>query len=648
MPDEIEQPLLIPQVPAPVIQAAHVPRVPVAPANRSDGRRPWSRDGEQMTPGLQRETEPYLKEISSMGAQFKALHAREISDGVRAKMERHFDRMNPVPENARAEVLAMNQQAKEQFLANFEQGHAGRLAAKAGARELREAYRNRAGVDQAFENRYAALREQAGRLTPSLLEQALPEGHPLRSKLDPLTGGLRDPSTGLYASMVQLGEGANQRNVLMFGGTGVGGAHKAQIVVDAGQFMGGVPKAYQQAAEIAGCLRDRMPIEVAGHSLGGGLANYAALKNGGIKATCFNAAALGGGCRAQIEANIGQAKNNVLHINVRGDLVGDGIGQVRVPVQKAADMVRGGLIKLDAAGQQAVNAALRPVRNAAELADRGMEAAVNAALRPVRNAAELADRGVQVAANVAQDGVNVARDAMRPAANVAQGAARAAAQQADAVANAAVEAARPVGQAVQGVGRQATRQADAAVQILQGAGDQAQRAAGAAINPMQRAAGAAVEAVRPAAQGLASGVQNIARPAVEAAGQVRRSIRDALREAKEHVTAGINTVRQGAAQIGRAALNSAPARLAVSAKDAAVQCYENLGISRGKMAIPHQYGGCVTLENNGERLGKKNNPLANHLTGAIDKAYQQNNRNRNGVQLQAAPQRGVQAAGHRV
>ena len=133
----------------------------------------------------------------------------------------------------------------------------------------------------------------------SELEEILsnnPELSALSAKIDPLSGVFRDPHTGLYADLVRI-----DRNyfVLCFPGTGAGKMSAIQWKSNYDQIRSkkNIPKAYTQAVTLAAALKELFAIkkkrfEVAGHSLGGGIANYVGLKLN-INSTCFNPAALG-------------------------------------------------------------------------------------------------------------------------------------------------------------------------------------------------------------------------------------------------------------------------------------------------------------------------------------------------------------------
>ena len=123
-----------------------------------------------------------------------------------------------------------------------------------------------------------------------------PELSALSAKIDPLSGVFRDPHTGLYADLVRI-----DRNyfVLCFPGTGAGKMSAIQWKSNIDQIRNKktIPPAYTQAVELAAALKElfasqNKKFELAGHSLGGGIANYVGLKLN-INSTCFNPAALG-------------------------------------------------------------------------------------------------------------------------------------------------------------------------------------------------------------------------------------------------------------------------------------------------------------------------------------------------------------------
>jgi hypothetical protein len=135
------------------------------------------------------------------------------------------------------------------------------------------------------------------RSTPSRLEKLLASS-PLSTKLDPLTGVLRDSKTGLYVELKPLGSKPGNY-ALCFGSTRNGRMTLKQIKVDIAQVLNQekVPAAYLQAVDLAAELIKELSksganITVTGQSMGGGIANFVGLRLG-IHSVCFNPAALG-------------------------------------------------------------------------------------------------------------------------------------------------------------------------------------------------------------------------------------------------------------------------------------------------------------------------------------------------------------------
>ncbi len=176
---------------------------------------------------------------------------------------------------------------------------------------------------------YRALK---GKRQGSSLELLLTADSTFRQQLYPLTGGFRDRQTGLYAELHLLNQSPLQY-VLCIPGTGLADDRSwswgsTQWATNAKQFLGtgGVPPAYRQALDLAGELntliaKDGGSLVVAGHSLGGGIANYVGVKLD-LESYCFNAAALGEACLKDIEEErTPEAESKQHHIRIKGDKV---------------------------------------------------------------------------------------------------------------------------------------------------------------------------------------------------------------------------------------------------------------------------------------------------------------------------------------
>ena len=149
--------------------------------------------------------------------------------------------------------------------------------------------------------------------------------------IDSVTGGFRDPSTGLYCELVPLTQDTNSAiskvtgYVLCFPGVGAANMRSTQLLSSVKQFLGvgGLPTMHSQALALAETIQDKLAaegktLELTGHSMGGGIANYVGLKLN-LPAVCYNAAALGRACLKDIgEANLENLKKQT-HIRLEGD-----------------------------------------------------------------------------------------------------------------------------------------------------------------------------------------------------------------------------------------------------------------------------------------------------------------------------------------
>jgi len=137
-------------------------------------------------------------------------------------------------------------------------------------------------------------------------------------------GAIVDPGTGLRATIARGPDGGY---VVGFGCTGGLEETDPETIVDRQnqaniqQYIGFEPKVYDQAkklVDLAVTLWGKDKVSATGHSLGGGLAQYAGLYNG-VKAKCFNTSPLGVGLQQILGDRIEQAGALVEHVSMRGD-----------------------------------------------------------------------------------------------------------------------------------------------------------------------------------------------------------------------------------------------------------------------------------------------------------------------------------------
>ncbi len=145
--------------------------------------------------------------------------------------------------------------------------------------------------------------------------------------VSPISGDFRAPQVGLMAGLRFDEHG---QPILAFPGTGSGVMIRSQWRTNIQQFLGigGPPAAHLLAAELAGHLKDLLKdsgeLAITGHSLGGGIASFAAAT---IDARChaYNPAALGGACRRHLArhypSNLAQASEKQHVIRVKYDQV---------------------------------------------------------------------------------------------------------------------------------------------------------------------------------------------------------------------------------------------------------------------------------------------------------------------------------------
>ena len=140
------------------------------------------------------------------------------------------------------------------------------------------------------------------------------------------TGVIVDPNSGLRAAIVKT---ENEDYIISFGSTGSRettdenkkGLFFLQYVSNIDQYLGFEPNIYDQAKKLTAALAQmcgKDKVSTAGHSLGGGLAQYAALHNG-VKGKCFNGSPLGTGLQKRLGNKIQAAPELISHISTRGD-----------------------------------------------------------------------------------------------------------------------------------------------------------------------------------------------------------------------------------------------------------------------------------------------------------------------------------------
>ena len=161
----------------------------------------------------------------------------------------------------------------------------------------------------------------------SSLEKVLDQNSNFRLQLNPVNGAFRDKSTGLYADLVHIGPGNNDY-LLCFPGSGSGDMFSKNWSTNINQVLqpNEIPAAYKQAHTLAKEIKEKIEeqggsLQLSGHSMGGGIANYVGLKLD-IQSFCFNAATLGGGCQEDLKNQLTADRlKKQIHINQKGDIV---------------------------------------------------------------------------------------------------------------------------------------------------------------------------------------------------------------------------------------------------------------------------------------------------------------------------------------
>lgn len=154
------------------------------------------------------------------------------------------------------------------------------------------------------------------------------KGTDFANLIDPATGGFRDPSSGLYCELKPLTMDSMSKvtgYALCFPGVGAARMSSTQILSSVKQFLGigGVPKMHSQAVELAKVIQEKLAtegkaLELTGHSMGGGIANYVGLKLK-LPSVCYNSAALGRACIKDIGATELNNLKQQTHIRLKGD-----------------------------------------------------------------------------------------------------------------------------------------------------------------------------------------------------------------------------------------------------------------------------------------------------------------------------------------
>ena len=182
--------------------------------------------------------------------------------------------------------------------------------------------------------------------------------HALKDFYNDKTGQIKMPS-GFKAVVAKNGNTVH----LAFAGSEfglrlLGSDREGTYQADYLQRFGLYSPMYRDAVAVTKLFKDMLDknnqslsLHLSGHSLGGGLAQFAAVANG-VKATCFNAAGMSAGSLAMLgKKKVDGAKGMITHIRVKGDPVSDGGGGRLGPVQVNAKGTEiGTVITLDHPG----------------------------------------------------------------------------------------------------------------------------------------------------------------------------------------------------------------------------------------------------------------------------------------------------------
>ncbi len=597
------------------LQAAE--KVPGRGLPLSETSRNWTQKNLPMSQEVHDATKPYFELVQNLGREFKEGHDKKFD------LEKFSKKHNGAP-------------TEEQIAAKIEQvGRNAEFEPLADA--LREAYKDTdfstasPEVREAFEQQYDAIRQGVGRTELSEMEKLLPKESPLRNKLDAMTGAFRDPGTGLYADLKKIGEGEEAKNVLILGGTGVGKMTGKQVLADVGQGIGGIPANYKQAAQLGATLQTALGegenFETAGHSLGGGLANYVGLKLG-VPNTGFNSAALGPGTRNDIPPeNLARAKDLALHVNVRGEAISD-IGAIN------GHSIRTGIENvMNSPGKVPGQVGMLAREAGAAVGSTSIGQAVSQQLDSAKTA--LAG-GLDSAGEI----LGSAKDTVvqSPAVQSLQ-------QGLDNAGELARGAKESVQETMGQVQARLSQHVDAAIGIAQNAGTEIKNSSPGRI---------AAQATDTVKEGLTSAGKSV-RSMLGSASHELKSVGDSLGRAASQKMDGAKEAAQGVSSSVRSSfLGQKLQKMADKAQDLKESAKEKLGstalgsfikndigIPKG-VGAPHQYGQSYEMD---VEVAKKPEALTKHLTNTIEAGYKEFAAKANENKVTIGQSRSV--AGHR-